>query len=86
MDGTFDQLKPIKRLFQLDLSKSGLFSFDLTAATDRLPIRLQQYLLEPLLNEELASHWAELLVNRDYYLKGEPLRYGTGQPMGALSS
>jgi hypothetical protein len=86
MDGTFDQLKPINRLFQYDLSKSGLFSFDLTAATDRLPIRLQQYLLEPAIGETNANHWARLLVDRDYYLKGKPLRYGTGQPMGALSS
>lgn len=73
----------------------ALFSFDLTAATDRLPLAIQVALLGPVLGPRLAKAWASLLVARDYYiyLKDEygvgslqPQRYATGQPMGALSS
>jgi len=38
-DGTFNQHKPVKAL--LDKGLSEFFSFDLSAATDRLPIDLQ---------------------------------------------
>jgi hypothetical protein len=40
MDGTFDQLRPLKRLVP-----RGLYSLDLSSATDRLPISLQRYLV-----------------------------------------
>jgi hypothetical protein len=46
MDGTFNQLSPIKRL----LGKKGLplYSLDLSAATDRLPVDLQVLILNEL--------------------------------------
>lgn len=41
MDGTFDQMKPLNRVpFGIPL-----YSFDLTAATDRLPIQIQKSIL-----------------------------------------
>jgi len=93
-DGTMDQIKPIKGLLKSD--PSYLASLDLSAATDRLPIWLQESLLIPLLGKEGSSHWRNLLVNRDYSLhigsKTEGpgydvnVRYAVGQPMGALSS
>jgi len=42
-DGTFNQLKPVKALFDKGCTK--LYSFDLSAATDRLPIDVQIQLL-----------------------------------------
>lgn len=89
VDGTFDQLAPIYRLENKSLKT--YFSYDLSAATDRLPIAIQRALLEPLLGSDLASTWVRLLVERDYRLsragfKTELLRYAVGQPMGALSS
>jgi len=63
MDGTFDQLAPLSRAWKF----KALYSLDLSAATDRLPIRLQEMLLANLLNDkDFASAWARLLVNRDY--------------------
>nr|WAY16613.1 putative RNA-dependent RNA polymerase [Binucleate Rhizoctonia mitovirus 5] len=89
MDGTFDQLKPLSRL---DQTKS-LYSLDLTAATDRLPIVLQKELLIGLFDKDCATAWAALLVDRNYgfhalgYDKYHgQYRYAVGQPMGALSS
>jgi hypothetical protein len=45
-DGTFDQLSPIKRL--IDMKCDEFYSFDLTAATDRLPIQFQKNILTEL--------------------------------------
>jgi hypothetical protein len=88
-DGTFDQLKPLKQSSSAKMS----FSLDLTAATDRLPLIIQTYLLGELLKDMgLATSWANLLTKIDYTLKNqiwdvnEKLKYSVGQPMGALSS
>lgn len=108
-DGTFDQLKPVHKLFEWQdraQSKTGrrppLYSFDLSAATDRIPLVLQKVLLSPFLTAWGAELWASLLVGRSYscprtvqFGRGQPRQklsesgyvyYGTGQPMGALSS
>jgi hypothetical protein len=45
-DGTFDQLKPIERLLANKEYTDQYFSFDLSAATDRLPVELQRDILE----------------------------------------
>lgn len=83
-DGTYDQLAPIRRLYERDHSE--LYSFDLTAATDRMPVDLQIQVLQCLVNDEFAKHWGNLLVGRPWYKKGVPYYYSVGQPMGALSS
>jgi hypothetical protein len=45
MDGTFDQDKPFSLLLKRLGMRYKLFGFDLTAATDRLPISLQRDVL-----------------------------------------
>lgn len=84
-DGTFNQVAPILRLQKLGFTK--FWCYDLSAATDRLPVKLQILLLQPYLGDR-ASAWANLLVGRDYFNSsiGKSLRYAVGQPMGALSS
>lgn len=93
MDGTFDQLKPLSRV---PFGLRPIYSLDLSAATDRLPIWLQKGLLTELFGKEYSNHWANLLVGREYqtshllndhpYIKVKSVKYATGQPMGALSS
>jgi hypothetical protein len=91
-DGTFDQLKPLKVLADKQLPFYG--SYDLSAATDRLPIDLQVDVLSCIITREFAEAWRDLLVGRDYLLKvtgkykdfAGNYRYAVGQPMGALSS
>lgn len=39
-----------------------------------------------LIYPKAGKPWKEILVGRDYWLDGEPLRYAVGQPMGAYSS
>jgi hypothetical protein len=100
-DGTFDQHKPVKALIKR--SKTGyLASFDLSAATDRLPVRIQQSILAVMFNANFAQAWKSLLVDREYallpsvrdrpadpihlYDESDRYRYAVGQPMGAYSS
>jgi len=52
-DGTFEQDAPLKAL--LSRKPKELYSIDLTAATDRLPLRLQIMVLTYLVSEEFAA-------------------------------
>nr|UJQ92532.1 MAG: putative RNA-dependent RNA polymerase [Mitoviridae sp.] len=89
MDGTFDQLKPVKAKAA---TAKAAYSLDLSAATDRLPITIQWALFKSLISQEFATQWMRLLVGRGYYAfsnkynVAEMLHYAVGQPMGALSS
>jgi hypothetical protein len=75
---------------------TNLYSFDLSAATDRLPIDLQSRIISYLFkNNEVGPLWKDLLVNREFILNSkDPLfkesngtyKYSVGQPMGCLSS
>jgi len=53
-DGTFDQLKPAKAL--LDKCSGPFYSFDLTSATDRIPVSLQKQVISSLLGPTFAEH------------------------------
>jgi len=90
-DGTFDQTASVKRGSVKSIESSCSFGYDLSAATDRLPIFLQEAILESIFGPRLSKPWKKLLVDRDYALfqeDREPIvvRYSVGQPMGALSS
>lgn len=96
-DGTFDQIKPAKRL--LNRNSTGLYSVDLSSATDRLPIKIQHILLSQLFNSEFADLWQSIMIGRGYKMTvpkeirdikngfvSKTIFYAVGQPMGALSS
>jgi len=85
-DGTFDHYVSVKRCIEKVKLSGCSFGYDLSAATDRLPIDLQVSVLSALISKELAETWKSVLVNRNYMLGQLPLRYSVGQPMGALSS
>lgn len=72
-DGTFDQLRPIgllKAWQEAHRDSRGnlqpVYSFDLSSATDRIPVILQKVLLSPFLTAWGAELWATLLVGREY--------------------
>jgi hypothetical protein len=54
-DGTFDQLAPIRRLIRRYGSDHSCYSFDLSAATDRLPVTIQAELMAFFLGFGLAK-------------------------------
>lgn len=88
-DGTFDQQRVADRVREWTRDTNAeLFCFDLTAATDRLPITFQERILTYLLSSKsFASNWASILVDRTFLTNnGDYITYNTGQPMGARSS
>lgn len=89
-DGTFNQSRPLYYLLEKMRGIDGVkfYSYDLSAATDRLPLTLQKDVLSLIIGSKAASLWASLLGDRDWYLADtkESYRYAVGQPMGALSS
>jgi len=88
-DGTFDQLRPLWNHYN---KYSQAYSLDLTAATDRLPLFIQEAILAALIGQPLATAWGIILTQISYELRSleygvnELIKYAIGQPMGALSS
>jgi hypothetical protein len=91
-DGTFNQDEAFKRAVIKSKEAKCSFGYDLSAATDRLPLSLQVSVLSSIFNKEFALAWGKILTSRDYiiqmnkYIPEQSLRYSVGQPMGALSS
>lgn len=89
-DATFDQERNLNSLTSLE--PVAVFSYDLTAATDNIPLTLYRRVFAPIFGERITTLWLQLLVDRDFNLpKGDKspfssVRYTRGQPMGALSS
>lgn len=94
-DGTFNQEESVHRSAKKSSISGCAYSFDLSSATDRLPILLQSAILDRILPWKIGDDWSSLLVEREYSIpKGASkysiaetsLKYAVGQPMGALSS
>jgi hypothetical protein len=98
-DGTFNQLSPAKKLLAKVGPKGSFWSLDLSSATDRFPVVLQHAVMALLLGPKLAGLWVRLLTWRDFIVPPLPkgvtppkegvahtVKYGAGQPMGALTS
>lgn len=96
-DGTFDQLKPLDSIQKMGLKGREIYSFDLSAATDRLPLTLQACIISSLIGSHGANLWISLLVARSYTLPhrmceelgfepGSSVMYAVGQPIGARTS
>jgi len=88
-DGTFNQDKIITKVKDWTAEKdTEIYSFDLTAATDKLPLAIQRQILKFLLGSDiLADNWAAIMSARDFATPtGGTVKYARGQPMGAKSS
>jgi hypothetical protein len=94
-DGTFDQGLAFERAISKAKLYNCCYGYDLSAATDRLPIMIQVDLLTSLIGEQAARAWRSILVDREYsfrytgadrQLHEGVVKYSVGQPMGALSS
>jgi hypothetical protein len=56
-DGTFDQLRPVERLLKRVDEQTTIYSYDLSSATDRIPIKIQEILLAEVFGEDFAQAW-----------------------------
>lgn len=82
-DCTFDQGS---RLWQLK-PEDKFYSMDLSSATDRFPLKVQEFILAALIGDDKAAAWARLMAGQPFRSpEGNLLRYEVGQPMGARSS
>jgi len=83
MDGTFDQIAPLAQLVNNCNKGHRFYSFDLSSATDRLPIDCQVQVLNSLGID--GSLWKGIL-DYPWAFKNNLISYSVGQPMGAYSS
>jgi hypothetical protein len=71
-------------------SHGPYYSIDLSSATDRVPVAIQEPVLAALTgSKEYAAAWRQLICDREYttsWGNRSRVRYGCGQPMGAYSS
>lgn len=84
-DGTFHQTRPLMDLVSRRPEYGDWKSFDLSAATDRLPVALQVQVLRAL-GHPAPEEWKSLLTERIWWLGRREVKYSVGQPMGAYSS
>jgi hypothetical protein len=92
-DGTHDQEKAFSYAQSLASKYSQSFGFDLSSATDRLPVICQAKILTSLFGSDFGKVWMSILVDRPYIvgpnsynIEEGSYSYKVGQPMGALSS
>jgi hypothetical protein len=80
-DGTLNQTLSYKRARDKSILYGKSFGYDLSAATDRLPIRIQVPILAgvfesigipPIPSMMLAKLWKEILVDRDFLVSKPP--------------
>lgn len=65
-DATFDQEAAVRRLATLG---PNFWCYDLTAATDVIPVQVYQRILNVFCDSRVADAWRDLLVDRDFVLK-----------------
>lgn len=93
-DGTFNQDASVMRSAAKAADSGVAYSVDLSSATDRLPIQLQEIILNCIFGSQIGTLWRDILrrpftmrqhITKDFY-DGQHFWYETGQPMGCLSS
>jgi len=82
-DCTFDQTSFSRKL---TTPKGHYHSIDLTAFTDRFPIKLISMLLQQVLPPERIIAWEDIMIGYPFPFKGKDLPYQAGTPMGFYSS
>jgi hypothetical protein len=84
MDGTYDQHRQSSRV--AEATKEGpVWSYDLTNATDRIPINIQCEMMIYFFGE-IGILWGEILNEIRFCFKDKCIKYKVGQPMGLYSS
>jgi hypothetical protein len=64
-----------------------LYTSDLTAFTDRLPMFLTEGVVSELCGTQYGVSWSKVISGRSFTLpNGKEIRYAVGNPMGLLSS
>jgi len=84
-DGTYDQESAFQRILTNSKGKET-FCFDLSGASDRIPIKVQSIMMSSLFGPRISEDWTEILVNRQFHTPKGNVSWKVGQPLGFLSS
>jgi hypothetical protein len=84
-DGTYNQEDQTKRLVRLSLGHET-FCYDLSKATDRFPVEIQQLVMAGVFSKDISDAWREVLTSRKFRYKQHEVSWARGQPLGMLSS
>jgi len=86
-DATHDQNAGFTRVLKESKGKQA-YSYDLSGASDRIPLELQKVVLKHAFNnEDLSESWSTVIADREFQTPtGEQIRWEVGQPLGLLSS
>jgi hypothetical protein len=86
-DATWDQKSAVTEMTKWTLEDTPLFSFDLTAATDRWPMFHQKLVIHSAYGDKWTYAWERILSIPAYnpFTKAY-VSYSVGQPMGAYAS
>lgn len=87
-DGTNDHAQAACAVREWTNSCFPIWSFDLTTATDRYPIFLQEIVIDSIFGSEICNLWKLIITNRQFLSPNgvDKVSFATGQPLGALSS
>lgn len=91
-DGTYHQVAPLDRLMQKVNYSGPMYCYDLSAATDRFPARLQREVLTWAFGPEASESWLRVIRGRPFDVpwkrrkKDAVTAFRVGQPLGAYSS
>jgi hypothetical protein len=91
-DGTFGTYKIRQKMIMLQQANKKIWSFDLSAATDRFPAVFTKLVIEKIFNKDISDSWFEVICrNRSFSCrtrkrKKTVVKYSVGQPMGVNSS
>lgn len=85
-DGTYNQGHIVEKTRQAVRDRKPIYCLDLSNATDRFPVSLQEDLLAAWIGRDRAQAWRKLLTHRKFSIGKEYVEYKVGQPMGILSS
>jgi hypothetical protein len=87
-DATWDQDSAVEAIRKWSEDKSKLYSFDLSAATDRWPAEHQLLVIKKAFSETLGNDWSFMMTKFHPYVEeiDSFVPYAVGQPMGAYSS
>jgi len=86
-DATYSQEDGFQNVVKIANQEGCCYSFDLSSATDRLPLSIQKIVITKIFGKEIGELWSTVIAKRNFKTpQGNVVRWAVGQPLGALSS
>lgn len=88
IDGSFDHSAAGRKVLSAIAAGKPSVCTDLSSATDRFPIELQEIVLGLLFNKEVSKAWSSMVRSMEFWHESSQneITYSVGQPMGLHGS